>query len=297
MAVRINHQSGVCVRVKGGLGNQLFIYAAGRRLAHKNGLALWLDTESGYKQDNFGRKSVLNGFRIAAQQAPRGSFYVSASRLRRLLIRRLNRKIPIAWRTYVEQCSNEFIPEILSLSVRRNLYLDGYWQSDLYFADVANTVRTELTVVQPTDSDNEHWLRKITSSEAVAVHCRRQQISQTLSEKYYSDALRIIQTRVHNPEFFVFSDDSDWARSNLRLPGPTSYIEHNRGAGGELADFRLMCACRHFIIANSSFSWWGAWLGTADGKQVIAPEPFNHWGAGRMLPSSWTLIPFTRDKT
>ena len=287
--------SGVCVRVKGGLGNQLFIYAAGRSVAHRNGTRLWLDSRSGYARDEFDRKCLLSAFTIAADEAPEGSFYVSASRWRRLLIRRLNRGLPVRWRTYVEQTDNEFMPEILTLEAGRDRYLDGYWQSDRYFADATDLIRAELTITRAPQPENRQWLERIAAGESVAVHCRRKRLSRTLSSRYYSDAIGIVQDQVRRPEFFVFSDDPAWAHANLRFPGPVSFIKQPNVAGSEIADFQLMCACRHFIIANSSFSWWGAWLGRGAGKQVIAPESFEHWGAGLMLPSSWTLVPFSAE--
>ncbi len=136
---------------------------------------------------------------------------------------------------------------------------------------------------------------------AVSVHVRRGDYASnpetnrfhgTCSLEYYSDAFAVICDRVDNPTFFVFSDDPAWTRTNIRPPGKTVYVTHNGSAAVE--DMRLMSHCVHHIIANSSFSWWAAWLSSSENKIVVSPEQWLATGSAPvkdLIPKEWIRVP------
>ena len=180
-----------------------------------------------------------------------------------------------------------------------NTYLQGYWQSERYFRHIAPQLRDELTRREPVDDVNRNVLDEIASEMAVSLHIRRgdyvsnaktMKVHGTCSLDYYLEAARFVADQIEAPPtFFVFSDDPEWARENLKLPFPMRFVSHNSVADPSV-DLRLMSACRHHVIANSSFSWWGAWLNPSPQKTVVAPAV---WFAGRkdqgqdIVPQSW----------
>ena len=288
----------VLVKLMGGLGNQLFQYAAGRSLASRLATTLKLDT-SFYPRQTL-RAYMLSHFQIQAE-------FASTRELRRCT---LSRRWPRLWQTLglrprytmvKEKPFPNFVPDFFT--VQGDVFLNGYWQSEAYFREVAPTIRREFAFKNAPDARNHELLAEIAGVNAVAVHVRRgdyllhpatSQLHGTCSLDYYRRALEYIQKRVEQPHFFVFSDDPAWTQANMKMNAPTSYITHNAAAHGH-EDLRLMTACRHFILANSSFSWWGAWLATSVNKVVLAPE---QWfaslplgaQAAHLIPSSWTRL-------
>lgn len=288
------NEASVIVRLEGGLGNQLFQYAAGRSLALTTGQELLLDT-SAYREDPL-RVYQLDHFAIAARPLGAGDvplLKLRRSRLRRLLPRRC--RVEIVREAFPARVP--IWPEPEAASDRGTPYLVGYWQSERYFAAVADTIRREVRVNAAPEGRNAELLDDIAAGDAVAIHVRRgDYVSNPAATayhglcglEYYEAAIRRIAESVPRPHCFVFSDDLDWVRTNLDTGHPTTFVGHNADAPWE--DLRLMAACRHFIVANSSFSWWGAWLGAWPGKQVIAPARWfraDHGGEGEIVPAGW----------
>ncbi|UAY50996.1 alpha-1,2-fucosyltransferase [Ferruginibacter albus] len=173
-------------------------------------------------------------------------------------------------------------------------YLKGFWQSEKYFSPIKEEVRKAFTFSIPDDVQNSEVLNKIRSTNSVSVHIRRgdylaENRNWELGIEYYKNALSIINGRQNDCNFFIFSDDINWAKENLAQPNST-FIDWNKGKDS-YRDMQLMSNCKHHIIANSSFSWWGAWLNTNDDKIVIAPE---HWagmeGTRDIVPGEWIKI-------
>jgi hypothetical protein len=179
-------------------------------------------------------------------------------------------------------------------------YLTGYWQSEKYFSSVEAEIRKDFTFNKPLIDRNLELSAKMATCGSISLHIRRgdyvsdAQTSAILGVcplDYYRNAVAYVADRVANPQFFVFSDDIEWARENLGLDHPSEYIDHNRGAES-YCDMQLMSKCRHHIIANSSFSWWGAWLNPHADKIVVAPK---RWFAGSLdstdlVPQTWTRL-------
>ncbi|MBI2843638.1 MAG: alpha-1,2-fucosyltransferase [Armatimonadetes bacterium] len=289
--------------LKGGLGNQMFQYALGRKLAITNGTRLSLDISS-YQVS--AHRYRLDHYNIAADIVPiskpkKADQSVPKSFVGRAL-RRVERKIvsslPNGKKVVTERHYN-FDPEILCL--RDGARLDGYWQSERYFADIADVIRKELTIKHSFDPANQKMAQAIRGCESVSLHIRRgdyvtdpncNKHHGTCPISYYQAAAREIASVVDNPCFFVFSDDLEWARHNLELTFPTTYVGIN-GSDKDYEDMRLMSLCRHHVIANSTFSWWGAWLCDNTDKVVIAPKKwFNNpdLNTDDVTPQSWWRI-------
>jgi Glycosyl transferase family 11 len=294
----------VTVGIGGGLGNQLFQYATARRLALTNGVPLVIDHLSGFARDFYQRRYLLDRFAIHGQTIdPRASFVSPWGRVRRRALTWRNRSRALADQTYVVEDQEKFHPEMLTLAVTRPIYLEGYWQHERYFADIADLVRDELTLKTEHDAQNLAMAEKIDAVESVCLHVRRlhgvpgtkdakplAQVSawHHLDASYFPRALELLASKVANPHFFVFADYPDWAREHIHTTHPIEFVTHN-GPDADTEDFWLMGRCRHFIISNSTFSWWAAWLARNPLKVVIAPK-----GAiGKMLrsvPDSWLLV-------
>jgi hypothetical protein len=281
----------VVTRLEGGLGHQLFQYAAGRRLALARGVPLLIDR---LVVGGDSRPDALDPFDIHARAAPataRAAF--DAHTLTQRLIRRMR------GRRLVRERSPRFDPAILDLP--GNAYLDGQWQSEQYFADVADTIRADLTWQAAPGSWSTELVARIESGNAVSVHVRRgDRVSDSRSAAlhgtcpvaYYRRAWRLIRERVQDPWFVVFSDDPAWARAELTFLDPVKFAS-DPGHRPDHHDLWLMTRCRHHVIANSTFSWWGAWLSGGDDQIVVAPD---RWFAdpasdGRdVVPPAWARV-------
>ena len=292
----------VICRVKGGLGNQLFCYAAARRLALANGAELLIDDVSGFERDRqYRRQYMLDQFTIPARKATASERLEPFERYRRAAMKWNARRRPFEQRQYVEQEGMDFDARLLQVNVKGAIFLDGLWQSEGYFKDVEHTLREDLRIVPPADALNLRTAEAIDrSAQAVAIHVRwfdspGQGATHNISTAYYQRAIALIEDRVPSPRYFVFSDDPAAARANLDLPEHrTVFISHNRGDAAAHADLWLMTQCRHFITANSTFSWWGAWLGHCKDKVVVTPalviDGKAAWGFKGLIPADWVRV-------
>ena len=278
----------------------MFQYAAGRRLAHVLGTELKLDI-SGYENYNL-RKYELGSFNILENFASPQEVKTLTSQkngalagLVRCLLRRPKDLAP----SHIRESYFHFDSEILNLP--NNIYLDGYWQSEKYFNDIEDVIRKEFAITVPQTGENQKMAELISSRESVSLHVRRRdyvsdlqtsKVHGTCGLDYYARAITEICSMVDKPYFFVFSDDPEWSKANLYISHPVIFVDHNN-AFTSYEDLRLMSRCRHHIIANSSFSWWGAWLNPGSDKIVIAPERwFNKEDIDTtdLLPESWIRL-------
>jgi len=294
----------VIVRLKGGLGNQLFCYCAARSLSLKNNAELVIDDVSGFQRDTkYRRRYTLMHFSIPARMATPADRLEPFERYRRGLAKWRSRRLPFEQRAYLEQEFRDFDPRLLALRLEGDLYLDGLWQSEIYFTDIEEVIRQDLTIKPPTDRANQNMAARIAEcANAVALHVRwfeapvATESSRNVSGGYYQRVIAYVQAHVEQPHFFLFSDDPAAAALRILLPeGCYTVVSHNMSDELAYADLWLMSQCRHFITANSTFSWWGAWLGEKVGSLVIAPDPDsldpgNSWCAKGLLPSRWTKL-------
>ena len=293
--------SKVIVRIKGGLGNQLFSYAAARRLALVNNAELVIDEVTGFERDSlYLRRYMLDRFHISGRNATPFERLAPFDRYRRILLKWLSKNKPFALRKYLEQEGLDFDKRLLDLKVGGTRYLEGYWQSEGYFKDVEATIREDLKILPPEDELNLRMAEEILNCNAVAIHVRWFDTPGSIAAhnapiQYYQRAISFMEEKVKSPHYFLFSDAPEAAQVKLDLPaGRVTCVSHNQGNAASYADLWLMSQCRHFIIANSTFSWWGAWLGVGQEKIVVAPgvelEGKTAWGFKGLIPNGWTVL-------
>ena len=288
----------VIVKLIGGLGNQLFQYAAARRIAYINNVPLKLDISSFV--DYPLRAYKLQPFNVVQELAsPEEVARLKGAGLANRIFRWTQQILPYHRRAWLVERQFHFDPAILRAS--GDVYLEGYWQSEKYFKDIEPIVRAEFTVKTAPDPVNEAMAQTIRRTQSVSLHIRRgDYVSDAtmrhvhgicLLEYYYTAVARLIQAGV-TPHFFIFSDDPPWAQANLKLKSPVTIVTHN-GANRDYEDLRLMSLCHHHIIANSSFSWWGAWLSQNQNKIAFAPAKwFNttERDTRDLIPDEWHRI-------
>lgn len=274
--------------IKGGLGNQLFAYAGARAYALRHQRELFLDDASGYLRDGYGRSFRLDRFPIAARPAPPALRLGDPKGLRHKIVRTWNKILPGSFRSYYSEKPGRPAARILDFhSTRRLIHLNGYWQDENCFIDFEHRIRTELDpppVASQADRAIEH---AIESTCSVLVHVRRVRYSPKLGADYYQSSISAARSALAGCRFEVFGDDLEWASEHLDFAdSPVRF--HEGGGDDELRDFRLMTRCRHAITANSSFSWWAAWLRPHPGKRVWFPaDP----GWPVRAAATWTLVP------
>lgn len=291
----------VITRIRGGIGNQLFCYAAARRLALTNNAELAIDDVTGFVRDRqYRRQYMLDRFQIPVRKATPTERLEPLERYRRGLMKWISRRKPFAERRYVEQEGLDFDERLLALNVNGLLYMDGLWQSEGYFKDIEQIIREDLRIISPMDALNQHIAEEICNSHAVALHVRwfdapGSTVTYNVSADYYQRAIALMERKIESPRYFLFSDDPDAARAKLALPeGRVTFVSHNRGEVNGFADLWLMTQCRHFITANSTFSWWGAWLGSGENKVVLTPNLKIYgkaaWGFRGLIPDDWVRV-------
>jgi hypothetical protein len=291
----------ICVRLDGGLGNQLFQYAAGRALALRLGKELLLDTSTllRHSRNVTPRNFELFRFRHMAK-------FPNTNQAR--FLPWLHHISPVShwvsqWHTHAEK-GRPYSPRFQQLP--GNSYLVGYWQSHKYFSEIAPELLSELTPAEPISEASQRISDQIDVCNSVALHIRRgDYVSRAaaashhgvLPLSYYQAALNRVNDQVSSPRFFVFSDDPAWCRSNLPLNKANAvFVDHNVGPDA-WQDLVLMSRCQHHVIANSSFSWWGAWLADQrwPGPQRLVVAPARWFGGrdtqelGDRFPEHWIV--------
>ncbi len=297
----------ILVRLSGGLGNQMFQYAAGRRLALVHDTALRLDTgrlRHTAPGDTL-REFALGCLAITADLATPAEEQLcarleqkAAAPLGRLL-GRCGRAVRRSGTHYVRQKSPAFDGSILSQP--DNCCLDGSWQSEQYFCDIRETLLREFTPFRQLVAPDRRLADEISSCSAVSLHVRRgdyltnAQAARhhgTCSVDYYRRAVTHLAAHGTDVRLFIFTDDPKWVAENLSFELPSTLVS-GADDGDPCRDLMLMRLCRHHIIANSSFSWWGAWLADDPAKMVIAPERwFADPGrdASAIVPETWLRV-------
>lgn len=292
----------IVVRLTGGLGNQLFQYAFARNLAIKHGAQLKFDVSSYRLQSPniTARRYELDQFKIQAELARLSeTWYLGRGGRMRDLASLLASKLLPSRLLYVKEKSFSFCPEMLQLP--DNVYLDGYWQSERYFEENAELIRKDLQITASPMNVDKEIENEIEGGGAIAIHVRRGDFvsDSTIAAThgvcgldYYRRAIAYVTDRVENAKLFIFSDDPSWVKQNLRTEVPTVYVDHNT-EGTAIQDFRLMSLCDHQIIANSSFSWWAAWLNANPAKIVIAPARWftlDAFDTKDLMPEGWIKL-------
>lgn len=292
----------IIANVIGGLGNQMFQYAAARALSLQLEQPLRLDISwfDGYGlHQGFELQRV---FECDIEIATYADVHAIIGRQSVPLIRRVlqhPRMAILRSHNLIVEPHFHYWPGICSTA--HDCYLIGYWQSEKYFDDIAATIRRDFRFKQPIDNRNAQMVEEIDKVSSVSLHVRRGDYVKNprtnaahglCSLDYYRAAIYHITKRVEYPHFFIFSDDMEWVRENLKIDFPCEYVCHNIGAES-YRDMQLMSQCQHHIIANSSFSWWGAWLNPRVDKMIVAPErwfPDRKRQTNDLIPPQWQRL-------
>jgi len=291
----------IVVNLMGGLGNQMFQYALGRKLSllHKTELFVDCTFLNTHNPLHIKRDYELDIFKTSPQIATEKELKKFNSIQQHPITRRIYNSLPGLFSNHlVTEKTHAFEPAILSTP--DNSWVNGFWQSEKYFSDIASTIRSDFEFKTPLTGLNKTLAEQISSCQSLAIHIRRGDYikPEILSyhgicpENYYYDAVEIIKKKAPVQELFIFSDDITWVNEHLKFNLPCTTISHNTGKNS-FEDMRLMSLCKHNIIANSSFSWWGAWLNSNVDKIVVAP---NNWIADKntdtkdVIPENWIRL-------
>ena len=294
----------IVMNLNGGLGNQLFQYALGRHLSITHNTPLGFDISSveadpnrHYRLDSFN----ISGTVMAIKKTSAGKRFNETSLINKfisdtnLLYRFFNQEL-----TVIRENGFEFQANILKCP--NNSFLEGYWQTEKYFKSIESIIRADLTLVNPLTPNLANLEDEITKSTSISIHVRRgDYASNPVTTAYhglyaidwYQMAIKEMEKSLgRQVHFFVFSDDYDWVKTNLKLDMPCTFIKPSPD-GMEAQDLYLMSRCKHNITANSSYSWWAAWLNPNPNKKVIAPAK---WFMGAdsntidLIPPEWIKI-------
>jgi hypothetical protein len=293
----------VIVKLKGRLGNQMFQYAVGRSLSARLGTQLTLDSSwlDEMRAKGLSIAYELDVFRIDVPVRPvwGAARLANPSRLvHALQLLRPSRRRFVS--TIAEGASYAFEPEVLTTP--DDVYLDGYWQSERYFAEHEELIRSDFAF-PALSAESERVAEEIRRGRTVSVHVRRGDYAVSarlrtthglLGSSYYERAVEKIAATAENVRLFVFSDDPSWCRTNLAFRQPTTIVERPLPGDRAWEDMRLLSLCEHHVVGNSSFSWWGAWLDPSPAKVVVAPVPWllaGDDGDEARVPSTWIRIP------
>ena len=302
----------IIVLFGGGLGNQMFQYAFARSLSILNNQLFKIDN-SRYlplKPDTYKDWRIfgLNNFNIAGETAKKeeidqyDKYYKPKNWSQKLFLKIYD--IRFSSKNYYKKAyivepddhCQIFDPNILNYRYK-DAYFRGFWQSENYFKDIREVLLQDFTVKTDPNEYRSALLKEIEKNNSISLHFRRGNNTDpknpfgTLSFDYYDKAIKFLTDKIKNPNFYIFSDDIAWVKKNFKIDFPSVFIQNTFGEDYE--DMRLMSRCKHHIIANSTFSWWGAWLATNLQKIVIAPERYaqkTDRPNPDYYPKSWILI-------
>lgn len=283
------------VDIYGGLGNQLFQYALGRSISIAKGesLQLFVDRYESYKLRDF----LLDNFNICADI--HCNSFVNLQKIRQakcILLKNIFKcKYNGLFGTYYDVDPYKYDSRVFDTKAK---HFEGYWQSYKYFEKYQNHLQRELSLKVPLTESNKNILTDIKASNSVSLHIRRgdyvnnpKVMNGVLNLDYYVKAIGLITKKIQNPKFFIFSDDIDWAKKNLMISFPNTFVDVNSVSKPHF-DLELMRSCDHNIIANSTLSWWGAFLNSNKNKIVVCP---NNWmkfsiDINNLVPSNWNIL-------
>lgn len=295
----------IITRLQGGMGNQMFQYALGRALSIKNGVPLGLDLT--FLLD---RTPIPNFTNFTFRNYDLDVFNIQANVVSKkdipFLYRKHNLGIFMRYIDYFRRklistpgkekkvCS--FDSSILELGV--DAYLDGYWQSPKYFESITDIIRRDFTLKNKLPSHIENLKEVIKNENSLCVHVRRgdyvgNSFHEIVGKDYYDKGIEKIKSLTKIDKIYVFSDDTKWCEENMKFEIPTIFVgEEYAGVKAE-GHMALMSACRNFIIPNSSFAWWGAWLAPYKDKIVVVPKQWfvdESINSDDLIPEGWIRI-------
>lgn len=296
----------VITQIHSGLGNQMFQYAAGLALAKHLKVQCklditWFEHAASAQTPNPFQLDVFPKIRvdIASKSEIDALIRPPSDGILNRINHKINRNRPIhkQW-AFVEPHFHFYKDFNLAKSP---VFITGYWQCEKYFLPIADEIRNTFSIEILESDINFKIAEAINNSQAISMHVRRGDMVKNpeVAEKhgscnleYYKNAMSFIEKEVQTPKYFIFSDDIDWCKEHLASSHEIVFVTGNEGLQAYM-DIQLMRQCKHHIIANSSFSWWGAWLNNSPKKMVIAPSKwFNNSDLNTkdLLPETWIRI-------
>ncbi|MEJ0054748.1 MAG: alpha-1,2-fucosyltransferase [Bacteroidota bacterium] len=289
----------ICIKLTGGLGNQMFQYALAKHYQSQN-IRTYLDLEFYDNSEHAAIRSFsLSVFSITVPILP---LFYKRYLYSQKAIWKIARKVLRLSFEFVHESGHNFNDKYLHLT--HHAVVTGYFQSQKYFDHIREEIVNDFNINQSLSSRNLGYLETIKKSESVSLHIRRgdyasnqatQEKHGVLPSSYYMAAIKIVNNKIMNAEYFVFTDDVSWVKENLGAVLNQFTIVEGNSSENAWQDLFLMSQCRHAITANSSFSWWGAWLNKNPAKLVIAPEawcadPQLNAQMGDVVPENWIKI-------
>ncbi len=280
------------IKLSGGLGNQMFQFAIGYSVARRNNVKLSLDLK------RYTRRQDHNGFELQKvfDIYAKVKFLENPSFFRLINFKEIINKIDITYTKFNEP-HYHYTNKILNIP--KHTKLNGYWQSELYFKDYSEEIKKIFSFSKQLNKNNSLITNEIKHYNSISIHIRRGDYLlpnntkfNTDLKNYYLKAIADTSNHYNNPKYFIFTDDPLWTTKNFTLDYSFKIVDINRGANSFL-DMYLMSLCKSNIIANSSFSWWGAWLNNNKNKIVYAPKTwFNDEKiiTDDLYPNSWNII-------
>jgi hypothetical protein len=290
----------IIVKLLGGLGNQMFQYALAVKMAHLNNDIIKMDLRGLFAGEDVRKEYELDIFGISQNQAEQNEYSPFYKKTKFGSVQLWNIINTIKKRKTFFDPDFVFHPEFLEYR-GSNLMLRGLFQSEKYFINIRSKIIETFHFPEFEDSANITIAQQIEKVNAISLHVRRgefannqkyNQVIGTCDLEYYKKAISYITGKIQKPVFFIFSDDPEWVKQNIVMDSPCYYITQNTGKQS-YRDMQLMSLCKHNIIANSTFSWWGAWLNQNPDKIVIAPQIwFSGWDYNTkdLIPISWIKI-------
>ncbi len=289
----------IIVKIHGGLGNQMFQYAIVKSLAKKNNDTFKLDI-SFYPKQNL-RNYELNLFNIKENIASKQECIELAGNEN--FIFKIKSKVGLKTKKPLSYFSEKehFVFDNNLWNKKNDIYLDGYWQNENYFKDIKEELFRDFILREDISIEAKKHLSKIKNSQSVSLHIRRGDYVQnahtnsvhgTCNLEYYKKAVEYIENNVLEAIFYIFSDDIKWCKENFDFLKNKVFVDDTQKA---VEDLELMKNCKHNIIANSTFSWWGAWLNQNKNKIVIAPKKWFsdidlEKQARELIPKDWVKV-------
>jgi len=292
----------IIIRLQGGLGNQLFQYAFAKGTASKLGVDFILDRNTYSAKDNEKntyRKYSLDVFnsniKFAKDTDKMGFVWFRRQKIFETFYKYLRLKrffLPFYYR------ERTFAYDENIFKQKDGTYFDGYWQTEKYFSHIRSNLRKEICEDVSLSENAKKYSHEINTRDAISIHVRRGDYVSNpnilkyhglCSMDYYKNSIDYIKEKITNPHFFIFSDDYDWATQNFLYLGKNCTIIKSLESK-DYEDIILMSKCKHNIISNSSFGWWGAWLNSHQEKIVIAPRK---WFANAPKADTRDIVPET----
>lgn len=269
----------IVIRLKGGMGNQMFQYAFGLQVATLLNTELKVDLSSlldRSKGDFVYRNYDLPIFKINDELLMNPQLLKTIYKPKVQRITKWVRQYIDNGKTFIKEKHFHFQPELMTNPTDNAVY-EGWFQSEKYFKDIADTVRTEFDFIDPILEISKPLLNKIQTTNAICLNVRRTDFLKvdtlnTTDKNYFFNAAKYMVKEIDSPVFYIFSDDIAWCRENIILDAPVVVVGHEH-KGRKFGNYmQLMTACKHFIIPNSSYAWWAVWLNKQVNKIVIAPK-------------------------